>query len=303
MYMNFQHLITFCTVLTEKSMTAAAQKLYLTQPAVSQQIKQLEEFLGIELLVRGVRQIQSTPQGHLLFEYAQKIIRLSKEAEVAIQTMGGEVRGPLRVATLNSLGLHLLGPVFALFLKNNKNVKLHLEYQKGVDLISMVAKGEFDIVLLPDADKEYGEDPQDCNKIKVSHDEMWLVVSSKAEVPQQIRLRDITTYPVVLITGEYPGFESTLSKTLKKEDQKLIPVFESSNVGTLKRIIEAGLGWGFLPSHSIKKQVDTGRLKRIQITDFEYKMDLCCYVNKTRSTLRSTEVFLKALEQLSQNSN
>ncbi|MES2769590.1 MAG: LysR family transcriptional regulator [Bdellovibrionota bacterium] len=295
--MNFQHLITFCTVLMEKSMTAAAQKLFLTQPAVSQQIRQLEEYLGVELLVRGVRQIQSSPQGHLLFEYAQKIIRLSKEAEVAIQTMGGEVTGPLRVATLNSLGLHLLGPVFALFLKNNKNVKLHLEYAKGQDLINGVVKGDFDIILLPDAEKEYGEDPKDCKKIKISYDEMWLVVSSRAEVPAQIKLKDIMAHPFVSIIGEYPGFESLLSKSLRKEDQKITSVFESSNVGTLKRIIEAGLGWGFLPSHSIKKQIEAGRLKRIQIQDFEYTMDLCCYVNKTRSQLKSTEVFLKALEQ------
>ncbi len=295
--MNFQHLITFCTVLMEKSMTAAAQKLHLTQPAVSQQIRQLEEYLGVELLVRGVRQIQSSPQGHLLFEYAQKIIRLSKEAEVAIQTMGGEVTGPLRVATLNSLGLHLLGPVFALFLKNNKKVKLHLEYAKGVDLISGVVRGDFDIILLPDAELEYGEDPKDCRKIKVSEDEMWLVVSSRAEVPSQIKLKDIVTYPVIEIQGEYPGFETRISKLLKKEDIKISPVFESSNVGTLKRIIEAGLGWGFLPSHSIKKQIETGRLKRILIDDFQYKMDMCCYVNDTRTQLKSTEVFLKALEQ------
>ncbi len=295
--MNFQHLITFCTVLLEKSMTAAAQKLYLTQPAVSQQIRQLEEYLGVELLVRGVRQIQSTPQGHLLFEYAQKIIRLSKEAEVAIQTMGGEVTGPLRVATLNSLGLHLLGPVFALFLKNNKNVKLHLEYARGNELISGVVKGDFDIILLPDAEKEFDGDPKDSNKIKISRDEMWLVVSSRSEVPQQIRLKEIVSHPVVSLTGEYPGFETLISKTLKKEDLKITPVFESSNTGTLKRIIESGLGWGFLPSHSIKKQVETGRLKRVLVTDFEYSLDLCCYVNKTRSQLKSTEVFLKALEQ------
>ncbi len=295
--MNFQHLITFCTVLEEKSMTAAAQKLFLTQPAVSQQIRQLEEFLGVDLLVRGVRQIQSTPQGHLLFEYAQKIIRLSKEAEVAIQTMGGEVTGPLRVATLNSLGLHLLGPVFALFLKNNKNVKLHLEYERGVDAIAGVVKGDFDLVLLPDAETEYGEDPKECLKFKIARDEMWLVASTRAEVPGQIRLREITTQPVVQIVDEYPGFDAVLTKSLKKEDQKITPVFESSNVGTLKRIIESGLGWGFLPSHSIKKQVETGRLKRILVQDFEYPINLCCYVNKTRSQLKSTEVFLKALEQ------
>lgn len=280
-------------------MTAAAQKLFLTQPAVSQQIRQLEEYLGVEILVRGVRQIQPTPQGHLLFEYAQKIIRLSKEAEVAIQTMGGEVTGPLRVATLNSLGLHLLGPVFSMFLKNNKNVKLHLEYDSGQDLISKVAKGEYDIVLIPDAEKEFGEDPQECIKSKVAQDEMWLVVSNKVDVPQSIRIKDLVTQPVVMITGEYHGFETTLSKILKKEDLKLNPVFESSNVGTLKRMIESGLGWGFLPSHSIKKQLEAGRLKRVMIQDFEYVMDLCAYVNKTRSSLRSTEVFLKALEQQS----
>lgn len=280
-------------------MTAAAQKLFLTQPAVSQQIRQLEEYLGVEILVRGVRQIQPTPQGHLLFEYAQKIIRLSKEAEVAIQTMGGEVTGPLRVATLNSLGLHLLGPVFSMFLKNNKNVKLHLEYDSGQDLISKVAKGEYDIILIPDAEKEFGEDPQECIKSKVAQDEMWLVVSNRVEVPQSIRIKDLVTQPVVMITGEYHGFETTLSKILKKEDLKLNPVFESSNVGTLKRMIESGLGWGFLPSHSIKKQLEAGRLKRVMIQDFEYVMDLCAYVNKTRSSLRSTEVFLKALEQQS----
>jgi hypothetical protein len=52
-----------------------------------------------------------------------------------------------------------------------------------------------------------------------------------------------------------------------------------------------------LPSHSIKKQIEAGRLKRILIQDFEYRIDLFCYVNKTRSQLKSTEVFLKALEQ------
>ncbi len=297
--MNFQHLITFCTVLVEKSMTAAAQKLFLTQPAVSQQIRQLEEYLGVDILVRGVRQIQPTPQGHLLFEYAQRIIRLSKEAEVAIQTMGGEVTGPLRVATLNSLGLHLLGPVFSMFLKNNKNVKLHLEYDRGLDLISKVAKGEYDIVLIPDAEKEFGEDPQDCSKVKIAQDEMWLVVSNRVDVPQSIRLKDLVSQPIVMMTGEYQGFENALTKLLKKEDLKQNPIFESSNVGTLKRMIESGLGWGFLPSHSIKKQLETGRLRRVMISDFEYKMDLCAYVNKNRSTLKSTEVFLKALEQQS----
>lgn len=295
--MNFQHLLTFCTVLIEKSMTAAAQKLFLTQPAVSQQIRQLEEYLGVDLLVRGVRKVQPTPQGSLLFEYSQRIIRLVKETEVAIQTMGGEVSGPLRVATLNSLGLHLLGSIFSLFLKNNKNVKLELEYQKGGELISNIENGNFDIILLPNAQQEFGEDPKDCEKLTLSRDEMWLVASNLENVPSQIQLRDYCNHSVVLLTGEYPGFENTLVKSLKKIGEKLNPVFSSSNVGTVKRMIEAGTGWGFLPSHSIRKQIQTGRLKHIVVEDFKYEYDLVCYLNKTKSNLKSAQVFLKALEQ------
>lgn len=295
--MNLQHLLTFCTVLVEKSMTAAAQKLFLTQPAVSQQIRQLEEYLGVELLVRGVRKVQPTPQGTLLFEYAQKIIRLVKETEVAIQTMGGEVSGPLRVATLNSLGLHLLGNIFSLFLKNNKAVKLELEYQRGGDLLKNIERGDCDIVLLPDAQQEYGEDPKDCEKLTISRDEMWLVTFNSDSTPNNITLKDFPNHPVVMLSGEYPGFENTLLKNLKKVGEKLTPVFSSSNVGTVKRIIESGIGWGFVPSHSIKKQIQTGRLKRIYIEDFNYHYDLVCYVNKTKSNMKSAQVFLKALEQ------
>lgn len=61
--MNLQQLTTFCTVLSEGSMTAAADKLFLTQPAVSQQIRNLEEELAVDLLVRGVRQVKPTLKG------------------------------------------------------------------------------------------------------------------------------------------------------------------------------------------------------------------------------------------------
>ena len=62
--MNLQQLTTFCTVLSEGSMTAAADKLFLTQPAVSQQIRNLEEELGVNLLERGVRKVKATLQGN-----------------------------------------------------------------------------------------------------------------------------------------------------------------------------------------------------------------------------------------------
>jgi DNA-binding transcriptional LysR family regulator len=297
--MNFQHLQTFCAVLTEKSMTAAAQKLYLTQPAVSQQIKQLEEEMGAELLVRGVRQVKPTSEGQLLYEYSQRILSLVAQAKVAIQTVGAEVSGTLRVGTLNSIGLYLIGPVFNLFLKNNGNVRLQLRYGEGDDVIRLLRQGEIDAAILPDANREFGYAGEDLDRESVSADEMWLVVSSKdKDVPSEISIKQLAAKPILLLSQEYPGFDSALAHQVKTHGIKMKPIFETSNVGTLKRALESGLGWGFVPAHAVRKQVQASRLTRVRINDFNYQTEMFCYFPKSHKKARTTEVFLEAVRQL-----
>lgn len=281
-------------------MTAAAQKLFLTQPAVSQQIRQLEDDLGVELLVRGSRKTKPTAQGGLLYDYASRIIHLAKQAELSIQSMGAEVSGPFRVATLNSLGLHLISPVFSIFLKNNKNVNLKLNYGPGNEMISGLDAGDFDMAILPDANQEYGGVQGEKMSEVIGQDQMWLVAAgNKTDLPSMIFLKDLSSQAFIQLTGEYPNFQNQLVKELKKVGGPIRPVFESSNVGSLKRIIESGLGWGFLPAHSIRKQVMSGRLRRIRITDFEYKMNLMCYYPMSQRSHRTTQVFVEILKQQS----
>ena len=102
--------MTFCTVISEGSMTAAANKLSVTQPAVSQQIRSLEKELGVKILVRGVRSIRLTVQGQLLYNYAKKILDLTQKVELAMHNMSDELEGNIQVATLNSIGLNLITP-------------------------------------------------------------------------------------------------------------------------------------------------------------------------------------------------
>ncbi len=298
--MNLQHLATFCTVLTEKSMTAASHKLFLTQPAVSLQIRNLEEEIGVDLLVRGVRQVRPTPQGQRLYEYARKILNIVEQAKIAIQTMGAEVTGPVRMGTINSVGLHLVGPAFGLFLRNNNNVRLNIKYGEGTDLIGLASKGLVDLAIIPDAKKEFGREPDDCEKEHIFHDEMWLVSSVKdRDLPKSISLKQFGERPVVMMVDEYPGFENLIFRETKRLiGNNIKPVFESSNVGTLKKAIETGIGWGFLPSHCIQKQVATGRLVRIEVEGFRYETDLYCYLPRSRKNPQAADVFLKALKQL-----
>jgi LysR family transcriptional regulator, transcriptional activator of the cysJI operon len=294
--LNLQHLSTFVTVISEGSMTSAADKLYLTQPAVSQQIRNLEDDLGVEVLVRGVRQVKPTLQGELLYDYAKKVLQLVSQAEVAVRAVGAELRGELRVGTLNSIGLHLMSPIVAKLLKHNPDLHIKIEYNKADELLKSFKKGTLDILILPESKTEFGIELEDVEKKFVFREEMWLVGSGKdGDIPRQITLQDLPHWPLVLFSGEYPSFNSKLSGLLTSNNIRVNPVFESANVGTLKRVIETGLGWGFLPSHAIKKQVRSGRMNRILVSDFSYEVDHNFYFRKNSEQKKLFDIFFQAL--------
>lgn len=296
--LNLSQLQTFVTVAAEGSMTAAADKLFLTQPAVSQQMKNMEDDLGVELIVRGSKQIKMTAQGEILYEHAKKILSLAQMAEVSIKSIGAQLRGELRIGTLNSIGLHLMSPVVSRLLKFNPDFKIKVDYSNGDSLLQSYKKGDLDVLVLPEVHQNFKKTMQSIGALTDSKsqvlfsEEMWLVGSGKDEFyPTQIELNDIKKIPYVHFSNEFPDFD----ETLKNRVGALQSVFESSNVGTLKRVIEYGLGIGFLPSHSIKKQVRSGRLNRIRVVDFEYKMDFNYYYKTNASTAETAQIMFQAL--------
>ncbi len=296
--MNLQQLITFSTVISEGSMTAAAEKLYLTQPAVSQQIRNLEDELGVGLLDRGSRHAKPTVQGQLLYDYAKRIIALTQQAQVAIQTMGEGVKGSLRIGTLNSLGLQLISPAIGGFMKHNSKISISLIYHDGAEVLKALQRGELDVAILPDINEEWGKDPSEFESRPLLKDEMWLVASGRdTTVPNEATLSNLASRPYMRLTERYEGFERKLKAAMAAKNVTLKPAFETNNVGTLKRVIESGLGWGFLPAHSIRKQVRMGRLTVIEIPEVVHTTNVHYYSRKDSATEQAVEVFYRALKQ------
>ena len=298
--MNFQQLTTFCTVISEGSMTAAAEKLFLTQPAVSQQIRNLEEEMTVDLLVRGVRQVKPTLQGQVLYDYAKRILHLTQQAQVAIHTMSQEVSGRLRLGTLNSIGLYLVSPIIGMFLKHNSKLHIKLVYGTGEKIISDMRNNLVDVAILPDLKTEYGIEFQDFEKRFLFRDENWLVGSGRdTTIPMGIEMKHYASKPIVSFNDRYPGFRSALDKKVQELKLDVDPVFETDNVGTLKRVIESGLGWGFLPAHAIRKQVRAGRMVQVQVEDLKYAANVNLYFRRDPQNAELYETFYKALQQQS----
>lgn len=295
--LNFYQLQTFVTVISEGSMTGAADKLYLTQPAVSQQIRSLEEELGAELLVRGVRQIKPTLQGEILFEHARRVLQMVQQTEISVKAMGVQLKGTLRVGSLNSIGLHVMSGVFAKILKHNPELHFKLEYLNPKQLFEKFDAGHYDVIITPDTLTEYGISLNHADRRFLQKEEMWLVVSGKeVDSPKQIAISGLNRFPLIMFTGEYQSFNKSLMDALERNRVQIEPVFESSNVGTLKRVIETGLGWGFLPVHSIRKQVKMGRMQRVHVEGFFHMVDINFYAYQKSPNLKLVDIFYKALQ-------
>jgi LysR family transcriptional regulator, transcriptional activator of the cysJI operon len=296
--MNLQQLLTFCRVLSEGSMTAAAEKLRLTQPAVSQQIRSLEDELGVPLLVRGVRNVKPSMQGQVLYDYAKKILHLTQQAEAAIHTLSQEISGEIRLGTTNAFGLYLISPVVGLFLKHNTQLSLKLIYGTAEQVVGEMRKGALDMAILPNLKKEFGVDFDRYEEQFLMSDEMWLVGSSRdAGLPTKITMAEINGRSLVVDGAAYPGFKKMFQQKAEQGKLTIRPVFESDNVGTLKRVVESGVGWGFLPSHSIKKQVRTRRLNHIHVEDLNYQTTVHLYSARTPGVKKVAEVFFRAIQQ------
>jgi DNA-binding transcriptional LysR family regulator len=183
------------------------------------------------------------------------------------------------------------------FLKYNSKLSIQLVYEDGEEVWRAFKAGELDVVILPDVSKELGIDTSEFEVRSVLRDEMWLVASSKdVAVPGAISLRDLNSRPLVKFTERYFGFDKMLKTEAERQNAKLKSVFESNNVGTVKRVIESGLGWGFLPAHSIRKQVRAGRMTAIEVENFKFEVPVMFYMRKNDPNTQIHEVFYTAMK-------
>lgn len=287
--MDLQHFQTFCTVISEGNMTRAATKLSITQPTVSQQIRQIEKHLNVKLLTRNARKIKLTVQGQLFYETANKILNIFQQTKTSLQALSLNLSNEnIYISTINSIGLHLISPVIDDFLKLNSKICLSLLYGSGETVIQRMQKNLVDLVIMPDLRQEYGKDFIEYEKQLIFKDPLYFVGSGKNKnLPKSISFKDIASYQLIQFEHHYFAFQNHIQKQAREHGISLKPSFQCDNAGTIKRAIESGLGCGFLPAHCIHKQLRFGRLKIINIENFNYSVDINFY---TKPATKKTKI-------------
>ena len=284
-------------------MTAAAAKLSITQPAVSQQIRQLEKDLGVKLLSRNSRKVKTTVQGQIFYENSNRILNIIQQTRNSIQAISLNLSGEkIHVSTINSIGLHLVSPVIGSFLKLNNKLRLSLLYGTGEAVIHRMQKDELDVVIMPDLRQEYGRDFPQFKKSLLFKDPIYFVGSGKDQsLSKTLWFRDIGKYRLIQVENHYFAFQNYFQQKAREVGLSLEPSFQCDNVGTVKRAIESGLGCGFLPAHSIYKQIRLGRLKLIELEDFNYSININFYYKPDPKKEKIIEILKLLIQQQAQS--
>lgn len=259
---NFR-LVVFRAVARHCSFSRAAEELLLTQPAVTQQIKALEEQFGRALFHRGGGRISLTPGGAALLPFAEQIKELSAEAFVAVAKAYGQNAGDLSVGASQTIAQYLLPTFLAAFLQTNPNVRVSTVSGNTDEMLAALGSGGVQIALL-----EGPEQRTDVHIEAFMEDHMVLVVPASHEWSgQKITLDELRTAPLLVRefgSGSRRIVEQALADAGVKTKDLNIRMELDSTEGLLSGV-EAGLGMTFVSRWAVRNQLALGTLKLARV--------------------------------------
>jgi DNA-binding transcriptional LysR family regulator len=253
--MNLDSLRVFCEVARQRSFSKAAEKLDVTQSAVSQTVQQVERELSAQLVDRRRRPLYLTPAGDRFFAAARDILDQFDRAVVEIRELENDVVGPITVASIYSVGLYHADAV-ARFMAAYPRATVRLQYLRPNVVVEAVLGGEATLGLM-----SYPKPTKDLDVVPWREEEMVFVCPPNHPLAgrKTIRLEEAAEHSVV---GFDPDLEIRKRTDAAFRKRKLEPrvVLEFDNIETVKQAVQVGSGISFLPEETVKQAAATGTL-------------------------------------------
>ncbi len=264
--MHLETLGVFCDLIESGSFSIAATHNFITQSAVSQQIRALENRFDRKLVERTRGRIRPTPAGDILYQIAKEIITRYRELEDKLNAFSNVVTGSVRLATVHSVGLYELSGPLKKFLKAFPQVNVHLQYRRSNMIIEEILRGNIDIgiVAYPTARPQIGVVPFREDKLVLA-------------CPPGHHLARFRRVPLKKLAGEaFVGYERDIptrkatDRILRKAGVQVRYVMELDNIETIKRVVEIGTGIAIVPEPAIRQEVKNRSLVAVQLGDEDF---------------------------------
>jgi DNA-binding transcriptional LysR family regulator len=286
--MDTQNLRAFLLVAEAASFSVAAQKLHLTQPAVSKRVAQLESQLDTPLFDRIGRNISLTEAGKALLPHARSVQLQLQAAEQSVRDLAGDVAGELRLATSHHIGLHRLPPVLSYFSREFPGVHIDIDFMDSEQAYALTLRGEAElavVTLAPAAEAHIIARP-------IWQDPLDFMVQKGHELTRKkmLDLKTLSTHPAIL-----PGLNTYTGQIIKSLfDQRRLPLkvsIATNYLETIRMMASVGLGWTVLP-----RSMRDESLVTLPLRDALIGRTLGVVYHEGRSLSRAARAFIDALD-------
>lgn len=253
MDINFELYKVFYHVSKTLSFSAASEELFITQSAVSQSIKLLEEKLKCQLFFRNTKRVKLTKEGEILYGHIEQAFNFIKSGERILDEMNSLGQGEIRIGASDTICKYYLMPYIKSFNRAYPNIKIHLTNRTSPKCIELLRKGSVDLSVINIPDK--------CsfNKITVkstkSIKDVFIANSHFKELKgRKISLKELENYPLLVLEKNSTTREFFDSLMLK-HDVSIKPEIELGSVDILIEMAKIGLGIAFVPDECISEEL------------------------------------------------
>ena len=290
--MNLDQIRNFHAVAVHKSFTIAAEKLFRTQPAISTQVRMLEEELGTRLFDRIGKKVYLTQAGNVLLDYAERLLSLHDEAKLAVTEVNATPKGKILIGANESTYLYVLPQIFALFKKKYPDVQISIYRNFSRKVLDKVRGNQLDfgIVTLPVPDRE-------LNILPIAEDELWLITSPGHPLAAQSspNLEDVVSYPFIFHTAGTT--RERLRKHFRSWWDRLHISMELASIETIKKFVSIGMGVSIVPRSYAEEERRRGTLCLLPLNNLTLIRKLGLIYRKNRYLSRACIVFLEVVEE------
>jgi len=289
--MNLKRLEAFYWAAKLGSCSKAAERLLVTQPAVTMQIRELERYYQVHLFSRTGGHIELTEAGKALFSYAERIFGLAEEAEEMLRHFSKERREILRLGATRTYAKYILPPLISLFQRENPGVRVVLKEGGSLQLLEELMAMRQDLVIAAPP-----RVPKKVRSLPFRQEEVFLVVSKNHPWfgRRQVGIRELEEQTLV-VREKGSATRSAVSKLFKKYRLKPTVSLEGEDAEFIKEMLKDGDKISFFVLPSIRKEMEEGWLKPLRLVEERILLEVRVFFLEEASLPPPAKGFLKVL--------
>ena len=263
MQINLNHLRIFFHAAKERNLTKAAEALFVTQPAVTMQIKALEQYLEVPLFRKRGKFLELTDGGSALYRYAEKIFGVVDEMEHALKSFASVSQGSLIIGTTRSFARHLMPGLLSRFQEKFPGIKVSLEVGSSSEIAEGVALFKYDLGIIGALPL-----PRKVKAVPYKPEEFCLVVSPDHRFAKRgvISCRELQNEPII-IREAGSGSRHFILSFLSSLGVKPSVLVEAGSVEFIKEYVIQGRGISFLYKPEVQLEAKMGLLKPLELVE------------------------------------